>query len=83
MKFKQYLLEKYGMTTEVFNSELDWAKEELHKEHEAYIREMQLQEAEEKRWNNMSESEQEREECYNNLVLASDEQNHHESDGNH
>ena len=68
MKFNAYILEKYGMTKEVYNSKPDWAKEELHKEHETYIREMQIQEAEERRWENMSESEREREECYNNLV---------------
>lgn len=68
MKFKQYLLEKYGMTSEVFNSKPDWAKEELHKEHEEYNRQQQIMAAEERRWNNLSEEEQEREECYNNLV---------------
>ena len=68
MKFKKYLLERYGMTTEVFNSKPEWAKEELHKEHEAYIRKQQIQEAAERRWNNLSEAERERIDCYTFLV---------------
>ncbi len=68
MKFYNYLMSRYGMTKEVFNSKPDWAKEELHKEHQAYIREQQIIESEKRRYNNLSEYEKEREDCYNNLV---------------
>ncbi len=68
MKFYAYLMDKYGMTKEVFNSKPEWAKEELHKEHQAYIRERQIIEAEKRRYNNLSDQEKENEDCYNNLV---------------
>ncbi len=36
MKFYDYLMDRYGMTKEVFDSKPEWAKEELRKEHHAF-----------------------------------------------
>ena len=68
MKFYAYLMDKYGMTKEVFNLKPEWAKEELHKEHRTYIREQQLVEAERRRYDSLSDQEKENEDCYNYLV---------------
>jgi hypothetical protein len=68
MKFYAYLQDKYGMTREVFNQKPEWAKEELHKEHQNFCRQQQIIESEERRYNNLSEQEKENLECYNNLI---------------
>lgn len=70
MKLYEYLFERYGMTKETFSKKPDWAKEELRKEHSDYLRTVQLREAEERRWNNLTDQEKENEDCYNNLVGA-------------
>ena len=68
MKLLDYLNEKYGMTKAVFFSKPEWAKEELRREHQEYCRKIQLEEAEQRRWNSLSAIEKENEETYNNLL---------------
>lgn len=68
MKLLDYLNEKYGMTKAVLFSKPEWAKEELRREHQEYCRKIQLEEAEQRRWNSLSAIEKENEETYNNLL---------------
>lgn len=56
------------MIREVFNQKPEWAKEELRKEHQEFCRQMQLDEAEQRRWDSLSDQEKENEEAYNNLI---------------
>jgi len=68
MKLHQYLNDRYGMTKEMYNQKPEWAKEELRKEHQEFLRQIQLEEAEQRRWDSLSDQEKENEETYNNLI---------------